>query len=406
MSDLSINPNALASQLRGARASGAREYRARPCTGVRLRANPEYELVSIEQLARPGVQRVTDLAGVLRSRTGGGLLKGLRPEMAQLYLVLQAPGGLPEPVRTELGEDCDRVIAALVLDRVLEIEHEGQFVCGASAYDLVCETVSGYEPTGAVARLSLEALQMAQALAVEAPSWLASRLYHYNRMPATPSWMRRLTNPEAVAVFLGIALPGKAGQLLERMWHTVPASPSNPGWLSWRLRTRSDRLHAGTRMYKLYISPECEFLPEAFDAAVGIFTQEHVPAFKVGSDVYGLLRPDKLVAYFWDRDELLETAARLQERLTNCPAQGVPFTAGIDVDGLLSWGIDPPDDEVALGGRQESWRSWLARRIATSLLEARRGARDTVQPWQFALGRLALDGIDTNTWTPTGQLWN
>ncbi|MGH7248249.1 MAG: hypothetical protein ACREH9_09110, partial [Pseudomonadota bacterium] len=115
----------------------------------------------------------------------------------------------------------------------------------------------------------------------------------------------------------------------------------------------------------------------------------------------GLLRPDKLVVYFWSFDSLQETARQILTRLGSCPAHGVPFTAGITDDGLLSWGFDPPPDKGALAWRErESWRLWITNRLATALLSARKTAAGGIEPWQFALDRLRLENIDTATWAP------
>lgn len=381
--------------------------------GMRLRANPEYEWLPTDRLRDGGGPQLDqsgqmqDLFGVLRSREPEKpIVKALRQETAQLYLALQEPGHLPAQVQAELGDDSNRVIATLVLDRILEIEHEGQFVTGASAYALLWETLPVFRPRGAIARLSIEALQIAQALATEGSGVMASRLYHYNRMPASPAWLRKLGNSEAIAAFLGIGTGQAADRLLAQSWQAVEPSASNQGWLAWRLRSGNGRHDRAARTYKLYVSPRCEFVPEAFAATVATFTEARTPVFKTGCDVYGLLRPDKLIGYFWSYEEMQSTATRLQERLADCPAHGVPFTAEISGDGILSWGIDPPDDEVVLGVGQESWRSWLARRMATALLEASQARLDGVQPWELVLGRLWLDGVDTDTWTPTTALWN
>jgi hypothetical protein len=85
----------------------------------------------------------------------------------------------------------------------------------------------------------------------------------------------------------------------------------------------------------------------------------------------------------------------------------VPFTAEIAGGGLLSWGVDPPP-AVGLGpaageGRM-SWRLWLTHRLARALIAAV-AAAEAMEPWRFAIERLRLEGIDTDSWTPGGGLW-
>ena len=44
-------------------------------------------------------------------------------------------------------------------------------------------------------------------------------------------------------------------------------------------------------------------------------------------------------------------------------------------------------------------------RLARDLLSARQAAVPGAEPWRFALDRLRLEGIDTDTWTPGALLW-
>jgi hypothetical protein len=121
-----------------------------------------------------------------------------------------------------------------------------------------------------------------------------------------------------------------------------------------------------------------------------------------------LARPDKLVAYFPAFEPLERTALRLAPRLRGVPAHGVPFTAGLSEDGMLSWGLDPPDSPDAAWSERASWRSWIALRLAAGIIDAR-ASRVPAEPWRHALERLRAAGIDTTTWTPTDryldQLW-
>jgi hypothetical protein len=87
----------------------------------------------------------------------------------------------------------------------------------------------------------------------------------------------------------------------------------------------------------------------------------------------------------------------------------VPFTAALDDDGLLSWGVDPPAAQHLLNWQpRESWRLWLTNRLANALLTARGTPAPTAkprEPWEYALERLRLDGVDTDTWAPHDRLW-
>ena len=110
-----------------------------------------------------------------------------------------------------------------------------------------------------------------------------------------------------------------------------------------------------------------------------------------------MLRPDKLVAYVRTRQELDELADALGPALGAMRAHGVPFTAEIAGDGLLSWAVDPPR-----GASITSWRAWLTLRAARAIWTAKTlGAREP--SWRFALRRLVLEGVDITTWSPRGE---
>jgi hypothetical protein len=143
-------------------------------------------------------------------------------------------------------------------------------------------------------------------------------------------------------------------------------------------------------------------LPDALAISGEVLHELRAPTFKVGGDVHGLLRPDKLVAYFAGFDQLAEAADRLSARLAGLPAHGVPFTAEVSSDGLLSWGVDPPRQDQRLTSSGQSWRLWVVGRLAAALLAAR-SAATAHEPWRYALDRIGLDGVDPWTWVPSSS---
>ena len=83
------------------------------------------------------------------------------------------------------------------------------------------------------------------------------------------------------------------------------------------------------------------------------------------------------------------------------PVQGVPFTAEIGGEGLLSWGVDPAQERHRLAWEGPvSWRLFVTSRLARALLHARHESGPGLEPWRFALERLRLEGVDISTWTP------
>lgn len=391
-----------------------------------FRANPAYEMVLFDRLAGGERQRLAELRheagfyGVLRPRaagTGGGAaaaagrsVKAVDRDTALLLFTLREPGPLPAYVEEVLGHGAGRRVAQLVADGVLEVVRDGSFVSGAAALDLVAGSGGRHRAAGAggrIARLSEDALRHAQELPLDDALALSARLYGYNRLPLTPRWRRLLPDAAAVPSFLGCGAGGAAAGVLARHWEALPASPA---WLSWRTRERRrDQpllAPAASRMHKLYLSPEPERLAgDGFAAIVAAMSEAGVPHFKVGADAAGLLRADKIVAYFPDFESLARAAHGLTAALSGVPAQGVPFTAEIGGGGLLSWGADPPHGEGIPWEGQASWRLWLTHRLARAVLVARGDSGCGVEPWRFAIERLRLEGVDTDTWTPGALLW-
>jgi hypothetical protein len=376
-----------------------------------FRANPAYELVvfdrlpAAEQVALAGLQQDPDLYGLLRPRGPGLSLKSACRETALLFLTLQTPATLPAYVTTRLGAAGNEAIARLVLDHILEIESAGTFRSGAEAHRLICAEHPSPETGGALARLSLEAVRYGQGLDLADSTQLSARLYFYNRLPASPAWKRRLPSADALAEYLEIHPAGRNRPVLQTQWRSRPPAPDNPGWRHW-VSAHPGAGQAASGSFKLYVSPRGEHLREAFNATLDVLTEVRAPGFKVGRDLHGVLRPDKLVAYFSSREAVHETGDRLRRRLEGMPAQGVPFTAALDAEGLLSWGTDPPRSEHLLAWQGPSWRRWVTDRLAVALLSAKAATPTTLEPWQFALDRLRLEGIETTTWTLATTIWD
>ena len=359
-----------------------------------FRASARFELKRLDQLTPAQRQPFDELTreagfyGLLIPRPSSpATVKSIGGEIAALLHALSVPSPLGA---TTLDRDD---VVDLVLDGVLEIEHEGDFISGADAMPLVCG-----ESAAATSGLSLEALRYAQDLEVTGAGPLTSALYLYNRLPMTRFWTARFPNHEAVLSHLG-------ANELNSHWQLMPPAQAN-GWIAFHARDR--RVYqAGAAVYKLYVSPRPENIRDAFQAVVRTLAGRDVD-FKIGPDAAGLLRPDKMVAYFGRREELEEIAHSLQARLAGCAAHGVPFTAVIDGDGLLSWGVDPPDSARALSwlGR-ESWRLWLATKLGAALAFAKsESSRGTTEPWRFAVERVRRLGVDVERWTPTDVLWS
>ncbi len=214
----------------------------------------------------------------------------------------------------------------------------------------------------------------------------------------------RLCDAGAVRGFLGLASGSRLSRRFEKNW-TVSQRREDSCWLDFRLKGTAS-LASGQSAFKLYASPR----PPALPALMEILSEElhrlGAVHFKVGATAASLLRPDKLVAYFGDVEALWRAGETLAARVTDLPAQGVPFTADVSRNGLLSWGLDPGDDERPVTWLQsESWRLWLTNRLARALVAAQRRPSDSVPAGRFALDRVRLEGIDVERWIPSSARW-
>lgn len=376
-----------------------------PAAAARLRTNPDYEAVVADRLTGEEADLFRSLGedgalfGLLRPRRAGLSYKAVDADTALLLFTLASPGPLPAFARARLGPDADRVVAGLVLDGVLQVEGEGGFRSGPDAEPVLFTqrepVAAGHGRTG---RLSLAALRYGQRLGALEPDTLAGRLYGFNRAPLTPAWQRRLPDPAAVLDYCGLGAGGRLARELAASWQRT-GGPDH-GWLSWSSRAVRPVTVPDALTYKLYLSPTIEALPELVAAWVRDSPRLRAFSFKMGRDAAGLLRPDKCVAYFATLDDLAHAGGVLAATARGCPAQGVPFTAAVTADGLLSWGIDPPRR-----GAGRSWRLWVVEHAARSLAAAAAAGPSTsaaAEPWLFAVRRLQVAGVDTDTWQPTG----
>lgn len=169
---------------------------------------------------------------------------------------------------------------------------------------------------------------------------------------------------------------------------------SSPGWMSWT-RTGVDATHL---VHKIYVSPAMSSLAEALTITFAVAADLGVPAWKVGGDVAGIHRADKVVLYLDDESEADRTAEALARSLAHCAPQGVPFTGQVGRTGVVSRGRDQFGT---------SWRAIVCRALAQSLWDARARRGPNASPHLVAedgYAHLASVGIDVVGWRPTSVL--
>ena len=241
---------------------------------------------------------------------------------------------------------------------------------------------------GRLAELSLRAIRTVAALPTTEVNVLARRLYAYGAAPFGHEAELAFGPGDNPLNVLGLA-PG--GAVRARLAPDYEAK-TYPGWIGF---TRLDRPAGETPDCKLYVSPRPEALADAFPIVADTFARLEVASFKVGRGAAGLLRSDKIVAYFDDTEHLGQVAGALSRALGAMPPQGAPFTAEIAGDGLLSWGRDPPP---VAGAQPESWRSWITARLAEAVVAVRRPG---VDPVPGVIARMAALGVED--WTRSGR---
>jgi hypothetical protein len=375
-----------------------------------FRANPEFELISWERLPETYRELTIDVAkdldfyGLLLPHNSAlTSAKSVSHDIALLFLSLREAGSLPHYVINKLGDSCNKTLVELVLDGVLQIEWRDDFVSGPAAFAALYEQPSvTVKASGKIAQISLDAVKYAQEIETSDSVYLSSRLYFFNRVPISEYWQRQFPDNKSVIRYLGLHNEGANAKLLSSKWQYIPPG-EDKAWHAWfRYRQYSPEI-----TYKLYISPLTAFLRETFDITTEVLNGSDAFSFKIGHDLSGLLRPDKFVAYFASFDALQSMVEVLKQRLAHFPAQGVPFTAELMESGILSWGTDPPaQDKISALTDRESWRLWITNQLAIALLTAKRAVTDIpLEPYQFALERLRLAGVDTTSWVPSDSIW-
>ncbi len=343
---------------------------------VRLRRRPGYEVVGGDG----------DGAVVIpRSPSPGERPKAISPDTKELLIRIE--GG--EWAATDIGLSGEDALR-LVLEDLLEVDCDGGYISGVAYADQLPNFVTGTDRT---AHLSHAALSACAAAKFANAGTNASFLYLFNTAPANAARRESLCSAERIRRYLG--LRDIAPSLRGYSDNTPEDSPLKKWWY-WRSQSQEIARARGSGGHKLYVSPEIGSLTEAFPVILETLASMRTPAFKVGCDMFGLLRPDKVVAYFGTLEHLLETAFRLAERLSGCRAQGVPFTCAVtDNDGLLSRGYDPPSSS-ATGAR--SWRGWVAQMAGQWLRQAQVGG--AVEPEKYVLARFVSNSVDVNSWIP------
>ncbi len=345
-----------------------------------------------------------DFFGIASVPRQGESMKAIDGATAMVLADLRAPAPLPERARALLADD-GKPLLRLVLDDFLQVDSDSGFVGGPAALELLPELRVVSNSLGALAELSDLALRHATTVRVNGVDLVAERLYGFNTAPESPRLRAKFASASSVAHALRLVQGTRLANAIAERW-TGPPRLDYATW--WAFDVSAPAMGPNERLrFKIYLSPRIDFLARALDVAIPILRRHGCPAFKMGGTLHQLLRPDKFVAYFADRAQMLDAAAVLADVMSSLPGQGVPFSAPVNEAAIVSWGIDPPADAKPLSWQErDSWRSWVTQRLARYLVISRHSTTQHLKPWEFARARLELDGVDTERWTPSGTRWD
>ena len=379
----------------------------------KFRQGSLYKLTEWDQLGSyqkellVGLENEADVYGLFEpvSDTSNLTFKVAYREVAMLYLHFQYNNKLPHYFIVSVNKNITEILIRLILDEIIQIEGETGYVSGAAALPVLYgenifeeHTVPGY-----LSALSFKAIYYAWMLHDADLTSITQKLYSFNTVPWDAFMKSRFYETHSIKEFLFSRVNETSRHMLDEQWQTYP-NDENKYWLSWSRHLPGQLLQERSHTCKLYISPHINDLPEIFRRFIPVISASQAFSFKAGNSLQGLLRPDKMVAYFYSKEALFYTAGLLREELGNYPSQGVPFTTQLDETGLLSYGEDPPVTEVLSSVDGGSWRTFITDQLALAIVQARKNKLSWQQTMGFIRAMLLTEGVDSYNWTTTNGL--
>ena len=377
-----------------------------------FRINPDYELIESGHLSLPeqealaGILSGEECYGVFRPVTANSPLsyKVAYKEIALLYFYFQHASGLPLYLKNRYDDEINATLVKLVSEGILEIKNNDRFVSGVPARRLLYKKPTAPSNAGSsrISGLSEMAIDYALQFNYAGVQTLASRLYAFNTIPSAGNDLLHLDTTEDIERFLGMDALRLSDPSFEREWkQQQPAKPSY--WMSFARRSFQRPNDPDRPTFKMYISPLIDELPQVFQISIKLLKETRACFFKTGKTLHGLIRPDKVVVYFDNYTDLMEAGNTLKKGLSRFEAQGVPFTGQLDEKGILSWGVDPPGNELMPDFEGGSWRIKVTNAIASAILQTKGECLPLSDAREYVLQKISLEGIDTHTW---GYLFN
>jgi hypothetical protein len=302
-----------------------------------------------------------------------------------LLTALQSPRSMPPNLIAQIP-DCSLALSQLVLDGLIEVHGNDQFLSGVAALKFLGRD-GGDGRVEEASAVSALALQYALAVRHLKPSVLAQRLYAFNSLPAVRSEAQDYAADFAAAT--GVDVNDPSPPIGGFAWTVQRES----GWLYFR------RGAARAGRFKVYLCPKPRDIHKVISAFAEVLGRNG-GVFKMAFPRASLVRPDKIVAYFPAFRGLQQALAAVADRLPrDASVQAVPFSAPVGGAPLLSWGVDPPN----LSARKStSWRSWLTTQVAECVHGIPPG-KSPVEALEHLKAALKLRDIDPVGWLPVQE---
>lgn len=331
--------------------------------------------------------------GLLVPAANTGLpVKAIEAEVAAEFKKMRVPYAYRA---SEISE----ALLELLATGAIEVLSGSRVLTGADALaHLGLETAPRPDASTRIRKISLDAIEHSAEMQLNDVARLSARLYFYNRCPKTADKSQTSIQRQTLSIL-------NKWKRASRHAYEQKTKALDEGWHLFSLRETCRKSRWSTH-FKLYISPAFTDIPEVLTTALRIVSEMFVPAFKIGANLEGLLRPDKLILYFPTFEELKRAASKIEDEIMGIKPHGVPFTASIGSSDILSWGRDPPSHLQPLSWTdKQSWRVWVTTRIASSLLLSRATRPTSLSPLSAALNYLWFCGVDPQTWIPRPALF-
>ena len=371
-----------------------------------FRLSPEYTLIPYNRINHdsysefiPKEIREDELFGILQHKKKN-FSSFIDQNTALLLYTIKDAGKLPHYILNEWDSGIVAELKFMLGKGILEFKisnknEEEKFVSGTEALKLIQNKNQFTLPD-----INKEAILQAITMLPADHMTLASTLYFFNRKPVSRDLSKSLANANSVKQFLTLTTSTPKTKNFYKQWAELQRTE---GWIGFHSKKDFQEFETKTgQTYKLYISPDSleRFLKIFFDVTTLLY-QSKAFQFKIGNDAFGLQRPDKWVAYFYDKKSLFDAIRLLQEKISDIPAQEVPFSSSSDVK-WLNWGKDPKHYTST------SWRWLICSEIASAILDVAEKeipevlSMDTVENiiWPYIQVRLEREGIDAQTFEP------